>query len=172
MPILTSDVGLPHSGPELCILGRPRDRSPRLLGIAVRQRLQRTITLWEAGHDPSSSTMHPTLDGLLRSGTPHHLDKIVQPEMAGKGRLDLVRIELEVLLRRHDGLIQGQANHRAAQQALGHPLFTRLTQRNRPQTASPWPGAVRRAKRPGSASDPGRAGPRPWLWRHSRGSQP
>ncbi len=60
---------------------------------------------------------------LLRGGAPDYLDEIVQPYLAGEGGLHLIGGELKVLLRCHDGLIQGKANHGPAQQTLGYAFF-------------------------------------------------
>jgi hypothetical protein len=52
---------------------------------------------------------------LLGGWAPDHLDEIVEPELAGKGGLYLIGVELKVLLCRHDWLIQGQTDYRPAQ---------------------------------------------------------
>jgi hypothetical protein len=62
-------------------------------------------------------------DCLLGGGASDYLDEVVQAEMAGEGFLDLICAEFVVLLRRYDGLIQGEADDGPAQQTLGYSLF-------------------------------------------------
>ena len=74
-----------------------------------------------------------THSGLIGSaywgrGASHYLDEVVEAKMAGEGFLDLIGGEFVVLLRRHDRLVQGQANDRPAQQTLGNSLFARFAQ--------------------------------------------
>ncbi len=72
------------------------------------------------------------LPHLLRSGAPHYLDEIIQPQVPGEGFFDLIGVELVVLLRGDNRLVVGAGQSPPGAATPGPPLLTGLAERNLP----------------------------------------